>query len=870
MYSPMPVYSISKESRQRPTRERVSPAPETGRASATTSPTMPVHSLHHSIGDLLEPAIEGPPSPERIRAFSNQMKRNSSSDKHRSELTTSSGSSSRLSATSDRPSWNPSLESLSLSRNPSQRSVSSSVPSRERPDSVQIFGKAIFNRRGKMRRERSDQSSHSSLDAPEMPIDTVSTALKDQPFIQSVFARRRALRGESVAPTQRKLQISGPYNFQHLTHTPKDSVPDLDRTNRIELVSEFSSIRPRRPTDASVNSAIAQHDELQFTGFSSETFFHQEDPSAGLNAISNGAQSRQKDLPSPPPPPVPPMRLSKRTLSQDKIRIPPPRPPRSPTDSGFKSPIPPPPRTSSRGSLRRDGVDSLLMSSRDRPLTSTGFRKPQPFSPTSPKALRSAPLSHISPVTESSQEAAAASGKFAQAITTPDEAAWPLANNIKQLPDVPEEDEHHSIHRPSRMSVASNHSSLRGSISVPLLRQLSLKQSPQRPPSNASDTLGRFDFSNIQRIPRVGSRDDNLADDASPLNWEDDIDYCYEHEAEANCDYAWERPSIDIVRGDDVDDVRKLGDQTETIVTFGGFSPRMLSPGSTDVPALSPASQISNMTQHEAVTPTNLAVPVTSNFSLPRRDSSAQLLREGSRTHSPETTFKESQGFSLSPSLLIPNDYHQEMLQYEREELQDSEDDEDFLIQGATLDDGPIMKFGKGIAPSNNIRSSASTTDSAYSETSSRHKSTTSNSTAYTRWTGSSTSSWQTTRDSTQHVLPTKPAAAAAAVVEDGRTTITTTTTTTASIASPTKVIVLPKYDEEVTLKLDPSREKHARTQSHAGLLMRNASPTAEARPTAKEPLRTRRRARTTSRSHASPQFALFPSIAPTAPGNRI
>lgn len=714
-----------------------------------------------------------------------------------------------------------------------------------------------------MRREGSDQSSHSSLDAPEMSIDTVSTALKDQPFIQSVFARRRALRGESAAPSQRKLQISGPYNFQHLTHTPKDSVPDLDRTNRIELASEFSSIRPRRTTDASVNSASTQHDESQFASFSSETFFHQEDPSAGLNAIRNGA-SRQKDLPPPPPPPVPPMRLAKRTLSQDKIGIPPPRPPRSPTDNGFKSPIPPPPRTSSRGSLRRDGVDSLLMSNRDRPLTSTGFRKPQPFSPTSPKGLRSAPPSHISPVAESKQEAAAELGKFGHAVTTSDEAAWPLANSVKQLPDVPEEDEHHSIHRPSRMSVASNHSSLRGSISVPLLRQLSLKQSPQRPPSNASDTLGRFDFSNIQRIPRVGSRDDNLADDASSINWEDDIDYCYEHEAEANCDYAWERPSIDIVREDDVDDDQNRGDQTETIVTFGGFSPMMLSPGSADVPALSPASQISNMTQHEAVTPTNLAIPVTSNFSLPRRDSSAQLLREGSRTHSPECTFKESQGFCLSPSLLIPNDYHQEMLQYEREELQDSEDDEDFLIQGATLNDDPIMKFGgsKGIAPSN-ARSSASTTDSAFSETSSRHKSTTSNSTAYTRWTGSSTSSWQTTRDSAQHIPPHKPVVA---VVEDGRTT--------SVVASPTKVIAsLPKYDDEAASRQDANREKHARTQSHADLLMRNtydaAPAAAETRP-AKEPLRTRRRARTTSRSHASPQFALFPSIAPTAPGNRI
>ena len=29
-------------------------------------------------------------------------------------------------------------------------------------------------------------------------------------------------------------------------------------------------------------------------------------------------------------------------------------------------------------------------------------------------------------------------------------------------------------------------------------------------------------------------------------SWEDDIDYCYDHEVEADCDYNWERRSIDV------------------------------------------------------------------------------------------------------------------------------------------------------------------------------------------------------------------------------------------------------------------------------------------------------------------------------------
>lgn len=845
----MPIYSYHKESRPKTANNSVSPTPETGHLSTTSSLPAPVHHIQHSMDDFLEPAIEGPPSPERIRALSNRMKRNSTADKHRSELTTSSGSSSRLSTTSDKHSWNQSLESLSLSRNPSQRSASSGVPSRERPDSVQFFGKAIFNRsRGKLRREGSDPSSStSSLDVSETPIDSAAATLKDQPFIQSVFARRRALRGEATAPVQKKLQISGPYNFQHLTHTPKNSVPSLNETNRIDLVSEYSSMRPRRPTDASLFSP----GESQFANISSQTFYHQEDPSAGLNA--NAIQSQQEALPPPPPPP--PMRFAKRSQSQDKIRVPPPRPPRSPIESGFTSPIPPPPRTSSRVSVRHDRFGSLSGMTIERPATVTGFRKPQPFTPPSPQRLRLTPTPHILPVTELEQDANEGPHNPPHTVPATDDAAWPLPNNITPLPDVPEEEEHHAVTRPSRMSVASNHSSLRGSISVPLLRQLSLTQSPQRPPSNASDTLGRFDLFNARRAAGAATRDEHPADDEAPDNWEDDIDYCYEHEAEADCDYAWERPSCDMTRETEDEGSQTTVDESETIITFGGLSAGLLSPGNVDVPALSPASQVSNVTAHEAITPTNPAIPVASNFSLPRRDSSAQLLRVHTRNQSPERNFKEAQGFSLSPSLLIPNDYHQQMLQQEREELPEDSDDEDFLIQGATLHDEPIMKFGSSLKPSH-ARSSASTTDSAYSEqsmTSSRHKSTTSNSTAYTRWTGSSTSSWQA-RDSSQSGS-LKPACVEGYPL----------------LVSPTTVVPPVQLDEGMDLRQDLNREKHSRTQSHADLLMRtnyDAPPPTESRPV-REPPKTRRRARTTSRSHASPQFALFPSVT-TTHGGRI
>ncbi|KAI1661619.1 hypothetical protein F4813DRAFT_385297 [Daldinia decipiens] len=843
----MPSNSYGKEQRPRATAGARSRTPETGHSSTSLAPNMPLNQRSRSIGDLLEPATDGPPSPERIRVFSNHIKRNSSADKHRSELTMSSGSSSRLSAASDRQSWNQSRESLGLSRNPSQRSSSTGTPSHERPDSLQFFGKGIF-RKGKLRRGSGDQgSSNSSLDAVE-----ASNESKEQHFIQSVFARRRALRGESSVPTQKKLQISGPYNFQHLTHTHKDSVPDLDQSNRLELVPEFSAMQGRRHTEAFLEGI--RSGDSRFPSYSSETFYHQEDPSVGLNA--DGARLRASQ-----PPPLPPIRLAKRSQSQDKIRVPPPRPPRSPIGENSMVPlrqpaqppqqVHPPPRTSSRTSARHDRFGSLS-GSMDHSGASISFRNPQPFAPSSPSRAQTPHVPLVSPVLESEYEEPSPMSKAPHAVTTSDDVAWPLSNSIGSLPDVPEEEEHYASSRPSRSrrSVSSSHSSLRGSISVPLLRQFSMK----RTTSNASDTLGKFDFGS-QHTTLVNAREQSIAGLGGD-SWEDDIDYCYEHEAEANCDYAWERPSCDIVFPQEVRG-RSLGGQSETVITFNRLSDGFLSPG--DVPILSPASQVSSSTAQEALTP-NLSLPVTSNFSLPQRKGSAQLLRDSLRAQSPERNFKEAQAFGLSPSLLIPDDYHQQMLRYERGELDDDSDDDELVIQGNTLDE-PIIKFGKNLKPSN-ARSSASTTDSRLSEhsmTSSRHKSTASTSTGFTRWTGSSMSSWQG-RDSTQHII-SKPASDTGPVVIVSPTQATMPMTPTSA----------PKFDEEISPKQEPTREKHGRTQSHAGLLMRtnfDAPPTAEPKPAAKEPPKTRRRARTTSRSHAAP-LALFPTVTPL-PGGRI
>jgi hypothetical protein len=844
--SPLPVYPVY--SVQKPERRKFLP----GLASSSNSDSSPPRTAKgqgaiQSFADLLQPAVDGPPSPERLRALNKQMQQASVAEKHQSQQTTSSGSSSLLSVTSDRPSWDHSPEHISVSRRSSQRSNSGSMPARERPESVQIFGKSFFNRsKGKLRKESSDQgSSNSSLHSAELALDTHTpsvTSNDQQPFLNTMLARRRTYKVENEVPN-RKVKISGPYNFQHLTHTDKEEVPDLDRSHRMDLVPEFSDMRPsrpRRPTDASLKGFKA--DELHFSNFSSEALLVQEDPSAGLHIAnkfdprqsprSNPGQAWQKQV-SPPPVPT---RSVKRAQSQEQMRFAPPRPPRSPIEHRYASPIPPP-RLSSRSSMRSDGIDPSYSPALQRPATSSGFRSPKPFvSSPSLEIPESLVVSHTSPASIE-QDAATGIHRFSHAITTPDETAWPLSAGIAvtPLPDVPEEEENYFMSKRSRASVASNSSSLRGSHSVPLLRQLSQSHqaaasSIQRPPSSASETLGKFDLFAAQRALRSTSEDGSVCDDLVRESWEDDIDYCYDHAAEADCDYAWERPSCDMRREEDHDDARPLGNE--------GIGSCLLSPSDRfDVPALSPASQISNATLNEALTPTGLITPQASNFSLPRRDSSALLLRGHVRQPSHTDNFKESQGFNLSPTLLIPNDYHQQMLLHERGELREADEDA-YLAQ--TSPSG--LEFGKS-AMALQARSSASTTGSVLSEHSaatSRHQSNTSTSTAFTRWTASSTSStiegWQASNEDKEH-----------------------------SLAKFEKSIMAPLAElDESYVKRDHSRE-HARAQSHAELLMAKSAPDVGAsgsNKTTKETLKTRRRAKTTSRSQplTPPAFGLFPS----------
>lgn len=690
----------------------------------------PISSHPHTpdIDCLLEPAIEGPPSPERLRQLSKQMKRASHLNRSRGHRS-GSGSSPRL-AVDVRPQWEQALENLTLTRRSSNRSTGSSTPSRDQPerDSVAVLGR-MFHRSNKKSKRASSQysSSNSSLyssDAPGGSRDSI---------IPSLFTRRKPSRDDAA---QKKLQISGPFNFQHVTHTQKDSLPNnLQRATHIELDSAVHSPGPATAPGA-LNGIQAQ--DLYFSNISNEFIGHE--PPLICPPSRPGLASRNTA------PAIGLRRVIRTVRSSEHLRGSPTRPSRphaalrsqSPTTYGIGEqtmcgPVPPP-RVSSRQSslLPVDGFAAFATASLDRPRTSGGFRQPQPFSPDDAFVHPPPPATSHGFMPPANFEAFGVDDRrSSHALTTPDDLAWPLASPVVSLSsgfetplaDVPEEEEQHGSSLRPRLSITSCNS-LRGSLSVPLLRAFT---PAGRSMSGASETLGLFD------AERAVEDDDEAPVDGDVLNqgdWEDCIDYCYEHEADANFNYQWERPSMDVPR-------QPSPSPGHTRLADDGLAET--DAATTALSGLSPASQDSTTPDQEVPTP-GLSM-TTNNFSLPREVKGSRMSHLKSiRPVSYASSFKESQGFSLSPSLLIPGDYHQQMLESERFDYPGHDEIFRETYQGPFHDD-MLPRLHKKSPLSYEQRSSTSTTESfsvSDTTTGDRHTSANSSFTALTRLTMSS------------------------------------------------------------------------------------------------------------------------------------
>ncbi|KAL8713717.1 MAG: hypothetical protein Q9220_002243 [cf. Caloplaca sp. 1 TL-2023] len=329
-----------------------------------------------------------------------------------------------------------------------------------------------------------------------------------------------------------KPAISRPYNFQHLTHTQACQFPEIHHASERQIRTDFSTARasqvPQRELQGiraedlrSPDSSMSMYDDPVTPPSYSPTKYRSR-PGSVLSIRNPGTLSRSQSI--------------------DNFSQPSPRYYRVPP-----SPISPPPRTSSHTALASPPdffSDHHHATPEERALLALGDQE----------------------MVESTRSNSISSEQMfddpivPHAITTPDDIACPLVPPLPRrstlaLADVPEEDELRSIRktsfetpRPMTAESTLRHAqSFPANASSPHRRKLSgSRKALARPdsipfagPLFTEPMVIEEDISehcnNTQRMS-FGPR---MID----ANWEDIIDYSYKLEAEADCEFDWDRVS---------------------------------------------------------------------------------------------------------------------------------------------------------------------------------------------------------------------------------------------------------------------------------------------------------------------------------------
>ena len=339
-----------------------------------------------------------------------------------------------------------------------------------------------------------------------------------------------------------KPEISEPFNFTHLTHTHAEHFQEIDKADHHNLANEFAVIRatqvPQRELQGiKAESLLSKNTQSEPTSPTRQTpylpSFTSPVKSTYCDRLENpdAAQTaHHADYFSQPPFTSEPHRFT--TM---------PRPPRRPAPRAAVSAAP---------DFFTDGHQAPLQ--QQFPFSTTNYPDP-------PTDTAVTPLSHQS----LSPNNAFQDFDFSvvHAVTTPDDSAFPLSPSRIRVPgaelaDVPEEDERTTATH-SRTSTPI--SSLRHAKSFPSTRPSSQSRSPRKVHGRTLDTAEPhvenvaqseaslpFVGESFEDIPEQPSLSKRLSYKFSAFDscWEEDIDYCYEHAAEADCEFDWDRVSI--------------------------------------------------------------------------------------------------------------------------------------------------------------------------------------------------------------------------------------------------------------------------------------------------------------------------------------
>ncbi|KAL8991585.1 MAG: hypothetical protein Q9177_000046, partial [Variospora cf. flavescens] len=335
-------------------------------------------------------------------------------------------------------------------------------------------------------------------------------------------------------PVRPGISISRPYNFQHLTHTQAHQFTDLHRASQHKLISDFSAIR------------AAQEPQMVLQGIPTEDVRSpntQPSRPTSREPVTPPSLSPTKHhiLQSTRPSSIKPSERLSRSRSIDNFSQPSPRAYRSPPAT---SPARSSPRNATHPAFdffsevhHATPEERELLSQHSNPSDVIGLL----HGPALRDRVEDRSLPH--------------------AITTSDDIALtlkpsPVRRNTLFLADVPEEDELRSIRpvsnegfRPVTADVTLRHvtsfPSTGGSMRCRRASRLSGVLPVERLQfQEYFSSLDSVDDADVSMRCRMSQRISPELKGIDPC-WEEDIDYCYQHEAEADCEFDWDRGSMD-------------------------------------------------------------------------------------------------------------------------------------------------------------------------------------------------------------------------------------------------------------------------------------------------------------------------------------
>jgi hypothetical protein len=470
-----------------------------------------------------------------------------------------------------------------------------------------------------------------------------------------------------------KDRISSPFGFQHLTHTDRHQFATLRQVSKDELVAEYWAVR------------AAQAPRRDLTGIKAEDLHtgSHSSPALGLKDVSMGSEpiSKQEEhvqsLVTPTTRPT--LRSARSVESFSRPGVPGVKPQLHRHTQSANAP----PRSSSRSHMtpmnclpEDSAVAQRSPPAARRPSRQSGNWEHFALSPSSPSG-------QLSTMTEEADY-------VGHALTTPDNSAIhpnspPFTPGLDDVAEEPErfvspraapqppvqDSKPHKSPSFDSFSFSKQQSPIAKSYDrrSPYTSPKSSNQmtTTRRSSSQISDTLGSPGLSrkpSVSSPPTTRTKSNNTWR-VIEESWEDDIDYIYDNALEADCDFDWDSKSFGR-RSEDVDRTaeQQVHNQTSSATCYTTKS-QFLSP------AKKPVTH--NKFTQGAKRPV-LVVPSANHAPEPRSAVSTSTI-ETPGAHTPSDFYNPladagysshlAEGFCLTPSLLIPQDFKNELAQEE-------------------------------------------------------------------------------------------------------------------------------------------------------------------------------------------------------------